>query len=147
MCKYVDSLCTSRLLYNGNVWAELSKADVEAMIAAHLAPCRTVVGVRLGRPGQPHGANVRILLDTDRIPVPDVLRLMRLRYVSRLMTSAPLSLGSSLTWRFAPRNRGAPLFGATWVGCRGFTILKKGIPSRLGNCCFALLITQLNGIT
>eukprot|EP00959_Pyramimonas_sp_CCMP1952_P108880 2276683-Pyramimonas_sp.AAC.1 len=68
------------------------------MVAAHLAPFRNVLGVRLGRPDEPHVANEQILHDTDRIPVPDVLRLMRLRYVSRLMTSPPPSFGSSLTW-------------------------------------------------
>ncbi|CAK0821416.1 unnamed protein product [Prorocentrum cordatum] len=35
------------------------------------------VNFKKGRPDQPHVADEQILLDTDRIPVPDVLRLMR----------------------------------------------------------------------
>eukprot|EP00959_Pyramimonas_sp_CCMP1952_P352634 7388265-Pyramimonas_sp.AAC.1 len=55
--KYVDALCTSRLLYNAHVWGELSRDQQQAMAAAHLAPSRTILGIRLGRPDQPHVAN------------------------------------------------------------------------------------------
>eukprot|EP00959_Pyramimonas_sp_CCMP1952_P285579 5971291-Pyramimonas_sp.AAC.1 len=62
------------------------------MIAAHLAPFRTILGIRLGRPDQPHVANEQVLLDVNGLAVPDILRLMRLRCLARLMTSAPPQL-------------------------------------------------------
>eukprot|EP00959_Pyramimonas_sp_CCMP1952_P073711 1540626-Pyramimonas_sp.AAC.1 len=50
--KYADALCTSRLFYNAHVWGELSRDQQQAMVAAHFAPFRTILGIRVEEGGR-----------------------------------------------------------------------------------------------
>ncbi|CAK0838321.1 unnamed protein product [Prorocentrum cordatum] len=78
---FVDDLCVMAVVQSA---ADLPQAMSDVVVTISNATVKTILGMRLGRPDQPHVANEQVLLDVNRLAVTDILRLMRLRYLARL---------------------------------------------------------------
>ena len=98
--KYVDALSNSKLLYQCESWPQHAQGIQQQLESTYMRGYRAAAKCLSHSATTDHKTDDWTLTQVERVPLADVIRVRRLRYLAAILTSGPATLRAllDLTW-------------------------------------------------